>query len=760
MTMSPSPELYDFVKQGLAGGKSAEELRASLENAGWGAGDIKVAFKEIVHESKPHRGKLWLWLVIGAVVLLIAAGVGALALLRPGGVASVLPSSKGSGDDAAANDADLTIKLADVPADQNAYFTLSANFDDIGQPWPDSWTNLIGGSADLQTNWNPQTAQEILSVYKDDLAAFYAAATKSKYQDPLYADPAAYDPDAALQTGPLRTLIRVAALDAYTKAQDGDVAGGRSAALLIADYGKKMADSREGSVGYLNSLNITRTGLATWQLLNALAPPSDADMAALSARLDGYADTSAGLAAVFKVEYLAFKKHLQALRQAPAGAGGAASDKNARDTYLFEINKTLNKYAETVRADIAMTTQTCQQFTVPAGPSQEKIDALQKMDTENAVGQLLLANKIDVGADLNNKRCDQAAYISDFRGKMSQPPVNPLIPPGTGMGTVTPASGENDLSLSKNILLAGDNAYLSPEAIDLIGNSMTAADFARADSLVMTADVGDTEAASLAMKGKDLVSAFVASSAKPGFQIPGFSDPAAIDAMNANTALSRLKSIGNLVVLDVNRLLASGDAAGADYEARALIAYGQKIALSQTSLNGYAIGMAMRDKGLDLYAKFKSSGALGKLPTDGARKSLAIIGKLADTGPGLAKAMKMNYWLNKLLVSNLATNITSLPPDLASKINDSFYFDAEKTLDKIAAYEREGIAMANGACLNRTEPPSLSQNDLNQMARATFKNVVGEYIVALVKIQSNEYWNNWRCRQDTINAAKDALSGK
>jgi hypothetical protein len=753
--MNPTAEIADFIRQGFFGGKSADELREALASAGWAAADIDAAFASLETKTPGKKRRLLLWLAIGASVL-VAVGGGALLLIQPSFLPSVVRG--GSGDDASIDDASLFLPSVELVAEENAYFVISPGFSDIDSQAPAAWSALIGPSADLPKSWNPQTSQDILFAYKDDLAAFLAAAPRARYQDPVFSVPAFYDEDVPTQFGQMRALVRIAGLDSYTKAQNGSPASARSEALLIADYGYKVAVAQGNTANFLFGLSVNKIGLDAWLAINRLAAPSPEDLEAMGKRLDVYTGNADALAAAFKFEYLAYKKSILDLAK-NGDPSDSAYGRFYSNRFLFEPNKTLNKAAALTRRRIAATKEACHDFIDDSAPTEEMIEAYQKLNMENALGELLLRDMEIGAASVQNARCAQVRSIDDFRGRMSQTPsvIQPEVSAEPALAA--PSGGEADFVLPKTDVPAANNAFLSPEEIGHL-SGMSDAEFAQADALARASTPGDKTADALALKAQKLIDAFIAASAKTSFQMPELSDASSIDAVAANAALKRLRSVANLVALDAKRRLAAGDAAGASVDALAIVAYGQKMAMSRSTLNGYGVGMTLRELGLGIYSSPQNAAAFGKLASGDAGKALAAIKALAETGSGLVSAMKMNYWLNKSLVNNIVANSSSLPPNLAAKSGDPFYFDAQATIEGIAAFERQGIAIASAKCASRAEPPAVTASQLDQMAKATYKNAVGEYILAIVKGQSNEFWNNWRCSRDFVNAAIAALSGK
>lgn len=476
--MTPQEQLAEFIRTARAAGGTDDTVRASLKSAGWAEPDVEAAFSALsvptalasTVSDTPKMAKAfpklpWKWIVIGAGALLVIAG-GVFVFLfvtkktpeavtpatnvpktvsnqpKPlppkEGIAVGEPNPNGETnsngnintganantgtvsvagkDDSSLNDSDLSPMAVNVPLEQNAYVDPEKVRDYAG--WDNSWARFLASYEDFPKNWNNATAKDILDKNKSAISGFLVVAQRPKYQDQKYSDPKVHNSnDAPNDIYPaMMTLIQ---LDAFYRAKNGNAAAGRQEALLLASYGQKMALSLFNADGYKNALDMKSAGLGSLKQLISLFPPTATEAKELDTQLAALGDTATGLAEDLRFEYVVGKKELLAGIAAGELSNLVGAD-NAKNPFLFEQNKTLNLIADSMRSLIKTTSVTClpnAEVEPRAGLSDDESDVLRKMNTENAIGQIIVTSLPDYSPELNY-RCKDVANINGIRASL------------------------------------------------------------------------------------------------------------------------------------------------------------------------------------------------------------------------------------------------------------------------------------------------------------------------------------------------------
>jgi hypothetical protein len=326
-------------------------------------------------------------------------------------------SSVSGKDDTALNDSDMSPKPVSISLEQNAYVDPEKVQDYSG--WSDKWAKLLEANGDFSKDWDNAVAKDILSKNKSSISGFLAIAQRPKYQDPKYSDADAFKRIGAPEDQ-YPVMAKLVQLDAFYRAKNGNAPAGRQEALLLAAYGHKMSLSLFDTDGYKRALDMKNAGLVSLERLVALFPPTGAEAKGLDTQLAALGDTAAGLAEDLKFEYVVGKKELLA-GIAGGELDGLVGASNAKNPFLFEQNKTLNMVAGTMRNLVTTVGTACTlgaRVQEKSQPTEGEMSALRKMDTENAIGNFIIASLPDYSSELNY-RCDDVAKVNAIRASLA-----------------------------------------------------------------------------------------------------------------------------------------------------------------------------------------------------------------------------------------------------------------------------------------------------------------------------------------------------
>ena len=312
---NPSEELVSYVRSGLAAGNTPESIKESLKKAGWADADVAAAFGKSAPSVRTGKKRLSWWklalIIIGAIILLtIAAGAGYWYMLKKTGapesasfgevVNAFIGSMRKANDDATVDLTDLEVPAVTVAAENNAYLDDSAlafKFD------PNAKTNSMDQLSG-KDEWDQAYVDGVVTAAADNIKLFMAAAQKTEYQAPNMTDPQSLGPTTPVVLyGSLREMARIVALDAISKAKNGNSADGADEALAVAVYGQTMATAKNPLVGYLVGLGIKKIGLdALGKIIAMNQLPADRAQK-IDQTLSSFADTGSGLADGLRLEF-------------------------------------------------------------------------------------------------------------------------------------------------------------------------------------------------------------------------------------------------------------------------------------------------------------------------------------------------------------------------------------------------------------------------------------------------------------------------
>jgi hypothetical protein len=439
---TPSDDLISYVRSGQAAGKTPETLRAELKTAGWGTADIDAALGSLSPQPPSSVSRLpWKWMIIGIVAFAL---IGAAAVFfffsnksnpSPAPASNLENSPAASGenspavnstantnsapqDDPSINDDGLALFTVNVPAEDNAYLDAAAlkavTDKSTAEPSGDISKQLSGADA-----WDQKFVDDILKKNKQPIAVFAAAVVKTGFQIPEYNDPKSSDPaEPPVDLSLLAKLTSILQLDAINYSKKGDISDGAAEAYVIALYGQKIATSQINEAGYLVGLNIKKAGLETLQKILSASPLSSTLAGQINSALASFGATAPPLANTYKISYWISRNKLENIIKDPTKYYPDIAPEKFKDLFFFEPIKTINMMGDDVRAAIAMTKDSCHEFSDPVLSENDSAD-LQKMDTENGFGKLFALGLQTGWAESLNARCADAALSASVRAALA-----------------------------------------------------------------------------------------------------------------------------------------------------------------------------------------------------------------------------------------------------------------------------------------------------------------------------------------------------
>lgn len=443
---TPSEDLLKYIKDSLATGKTAEVIRAELKAAGWADIDVDTAFGasgpvapmvSSTAVNKPHK----LLLVVVGFIVVAALVMTAVFIFKK---KSSPTTQKNDNEKAAtlntpvveevtevelpvdeANEIDdfgLVLPTVNLAANANCYLDENVLKKVVlkSKILPDAeaiiWLKQLSG----EDAWNQKLVDDLLEQNAWPISSFKDAMQKPRFQLPLLNDPSKVSVDS-MQTvdySLFKSITTVVALDAISRAKNGDISNGFAEALSVALYGHRMAVSQIDEMGYMVGLGIKQKGLDAFKKIldSGELPLSDVKNAAMF--LSSFEDTSPSLATAFKIRYWLKRNDLNYIFNDPAMYYPTTPREKFRDQNFFNLSATINTLGEVTRTSIERTKESCHEF-VDEPISQSEIDEVQKMEGENAFGRLYTYQFGRRDALILNRRCADLELVASIRSALA-----------------------------------------------------------------------------------------------------------------------------------------------------------------------------------------------------------------------------------------------------------------------------------------------------------------------------------------------------
>jgi hypothetical protein len=440
---NPPIALLEYIRAGLADGKTADALRGELLAAGWPAEDIGAALSSVGTTPLFHWKPVLIAVAAVAVILsaaaallyfrnsaLIASGPKeaevSVPALSPDGVLvnTVLPKPTDDGNNRAAvvDDSEFSLLKIELSSLENGFLDAEALKDVTVEssvaPDSDISKQLSG-----ESKWNQAYVDDLVVKNSAFISDFAEALKKPGMQIPQYANPRSYDKSAPIvELSSLINLAKVMALDAVSTAKKGDIENASSEAMAVALYGERIQVSQVGDLGYAGGIALKKIGLDALIKIMAIAPLSSDSAKRVDSLIASFGDTALPLATAFKIWYWGERNQLDAIVKNPTDYFPNISPDKFNDPNFFNRNETLNLIGDNVRDAIVLTKERCREFIDQTISDSERVE-LEKMNTENGFGKWF-ASKTRIGwAVLLNARCADAALVASVRSKLA-PMIN------------------------------------------------------------------------------------------------------------------------------------------------------------------------------------------------------------------------------------------------------------------------------------------------------------------------------------------------
>lgn len=322
-------------------------------------------------------------------------------------------------DIAPINDNDLLLKKVFVADRENAYFDLikldKIIYESTGAS--DKILDMVSGKI-----WDEKLVEELVLKNEQAFKIFTDAAVKSKFQDPVYAEPIKITPAVALP--PLnswRRMSRLSAVRALYLAKRGKDKEAMEEAFHSIKIGQKIQDSQVSLIEYLVALSMKDTGIEIVMKISNSSKLQSAELISYARTLNEYYKNEDGLISSFKGEYMMQKYIIDGLVSGnnEAMEGIFSGEESARqeikekikNSYYFQPNKTISLFAEYTRNNIKSVRIPCGeikpldvQMLAPSNPAELYVE-------ENAIGKIL-HDILAVGlTNTSIKKCEEDLLI-------------------------------------------------------------------------------------------------------------------------------------------------------------------------------------------------------------------------------------------------------------------------------------------------------------------------------------------------------------
>jgi len=416
-----TPELIAFIKQQLQQGVSLTDITNALVTKGWKVEIIQEAINSLtsppIPQSPTKKRHILrnIFLTIGILVVFL--------FLINFSLPYILNFF--AKDSVSVQEQDLQINSRLIPQDQNAFYDVLKI-----KPLLFYSQDVIDGVKD-PSKWNDSIVQDTISKNSQTFTLVDTILQKSKYQNPIFADPVnvtlsawtdstqKIDPFVLLKTA--RTIeLYAQQLHRQEKDNEAIVESLKSVALghLINGYQPILVE-------YLVGIALKQSGLeASQRLLVGQKLTSDHLISQIS-NLEKYKNNSEGLTTSLRGEYLfatvAIDSALKGNDAAVASLMGSSDKDNAsksiniKNNHLFQPNKTKVILAQYYLKSLSDIQQSCSMITEVKSSQPQKVKPSPLMIfTQNSIGLVLsgaMINSIDMGKQLE-KRCNDILLVS------------------------------------------------------------------------------------------------------------------------------------------------------------------------------------------------------------------------------------------------------------------------------------------------------------------------------------------------------------
>ncbi len=288
------------------------------------------------------------------------------------------------------DDSDLALQIVSVPDAENSYFDLVKIPKLVGD------IDILNKHTD-GTIWNDQFVAQVLAQNADILTTFDEAAKKSKYQDPVSADPAKISPDNILPPlNSIRTAATLSAVKARVLAREGKGEEALAEAFKSVKIGQQMEGSQGSLIGYLVAMAMKNIGLKTAQSIISTTNIPPQILNHYASQLSSFQSDKDGFKKTIRAEYIILKS-LVDLVSSPGGReliikanddglGVGEGIKYLNNNFYIRPNKTKELFSDITRFRETQIEKPC---SILEKEGKEEFSLIKSYFTENAIGKNL-----------------------------------------------------------------------------------------------------------------------------------------------------------------------------------------------------------------------------------------------------------------------------------------------------------------------------------------------------------------------------------
>ncbi len=281
---------------------------------------------------------------------------------------------------------------------------------------------------------NEAYAATVITDHAADITLFRQAAGKFRYQDQVFASPTTIDLDTEIFPvySSYRQVAQVAALEAESRARNGDIQGGLDEAKDVVRFGHTMENGQGALITYLVASSIKQTGLTGLRHIALNTAITTAQAKETAQKLEDYRDSRDGQANAMKMEYVAYKNFLQknSLLGPLLGSYSISVDSNGRtiqrnsrlgnfldysglSKFYYHPNQTWRYKVEQMTDGVRNSEADCTIVDVnPPRTFPVQYPNATWIFKPNAIGKILASlGEVSLGG-LSTKRCNESVAIS------------------------------------------------------------------------------------------------------------------------------------------------------------------------------------------------------------------------------------------------------------------------------------------------------------------------------------------------------------
>lgn len=222
-----------------------------------------------------------------------------------------------SRDEAPPDDSDLRPVVVFTPPEVNAYDDVLKLREREAESWGETGPVKDEKLEDMLRGgpWDEKYANQLLDRHQQDIALVLSAASKLRYQDPLYVDVDTLTPTSFPAPGTPRSAAKYTALEAMRQARAGNVDTALEESMAIVRLGHMIALSQGSLIDYLVAISVKQIGLTVIRQIATTTTIPVSTAKSTIAQLERYIDSRGGQVKAIQTEYAYYKTYLPASRR-------------------------------------------------------------------------------------------------------------------------------------------------------------------------------------------------------------------------------------------------------------------------------------------------------------------------------------------------------------------------------------------------------------------------------------------------------------